>query len=173
MPQTVTVETKVDGDSQGESEIDKNLDSDFAFAAHAAWQTDKLALVIGGSVNKLSVDGNPILTMSYMGVGANYYFILDQFSPYCYGRIGVGFGTFDKDYIDNDDLKLTGYLLALGLGAKIYLDQSWGLAGEFGYQITSQSDEVKIKDRFGNSEKYEYSFGINFLSITAGFFFYP
>jgi hypothetical protein len=177
MPQSMTFEEEAKGLTDIKVELDKDLDSKFNFVAHAAWQTDNLAFIIGGSVNSVSIRDRDLFSMTYWGAGINYYFTLEQFSPYTFFRAALGFGKFDENLSENSNLEtdftLTGYNLNFGVGSKVYIDQSWGLLIEAGYFISSQSVDDKIKDNRGNKYDYTFSNDLNAISIVAGFFFYP
>ena len=177
MPQSMTFEEKAEGLIDTKVELDKELDSKFHFVAHAAWQTENLAFLIGGSVNSVSIGDKDLFTMSYWGAGINYYFSLEQFSPYGFFRAALGFGKFEENLTDNSNLEtdftLTGYNLNFGIGSKVYIDNTWGLVVEAGYFTSSQSIDDKIKDNRGNKYDYEFSNDLNAISIVAGFFFYP
>lgn len=73
------------------------------------------------------------LTATVVTLNARYYLMTERVQPYVMAGLGGAFGSFDAPGFGSADD--SGFAIKFGGGLDYYLSESWGLTGEFAYNI--------------------------------------
>jgi|GEM_PF-2611806 len=127
------------------------------------------AIVFGGTVNSY-----PNGWMSPYFLGMNYYFSLNKFSPYVYGRAGYGLGELEVSVFGEDKFDARGFYANGGAGLKFYINQSWGINTEIGYAYQKAVVDEKVEsDLYHQTIDFREEETLAGIGLAVGFFFYP
>lgn len=129
--------------------------------------SEQFAFLIGGTVDKYN-----IATFTSYYIGGHIYLINDKFSPFIFAKGGYGFSNLDLEFAKDEDIKATGPYLSVGGGAKVYLDQSWGLYAEAGYFYQGVNADWEF-ERYNKTYDMELSMDLSGFTFGVGIFIYP
>ena len=71
------------------------------------------------------------LTSTLLTANGRYYFLTDRAQPYL--TTGIGWGFVNTDVTSDE----SGFVLRFGGGLDYYISESWGLTGEFAYNLAT------------------------------------
>jgi Outer membrane protein beta-barrel domain len=71
------------------------------------------------------------LTTTLLAMNGRYYVMTDQWQPYL--ALGLGWGFADTNFTSSED----GFVARFGGGLDFYMSETWGLTGEFAYNVST------------------------------------
>ncbi|HEY8120438.1 MAG TPA: porin family protein [Myxococcota bacterium] len=75
--------------------------------------------------------GGVDLSSTLIGANARYYLMTNRVQPYLTSGVGWGFASTN---VTSDE---SGFVARFGLGLDYYFSESWGLTGEFAYNLAT------------------------------------